>query len=198
MICDGCNYTHGRSNGGDRCPFCRELLSTKEENEKRKMKRIKTNDPAAMREMGQTRYEEGDCDGAFEYWTKAAALGDVGAHFNLSCMYGEGHVVKKDKDKEVYHLELAAIGGHPDARFLLGCMEGENYSFERSVKHFVIAAKLGLEESMKALWRHYSDGNISKEDLEATLRTHKAAIDAMKSPEREASEACRSQRGEMN
>ena len=39
---------------------------------------------------------------------------------------------------------------------------------------------------MKRLWKEYAGGNITKEDLEATLRTHQAAIDATKSPEREA------------
>ena len=62
---------------------------------------------------------------------------------------------------------------------------------ERAVKHFIIAANVGHEKSMKVLWEHYSAGNITKEDLEATLRTHKAAIDAMKSPEREAAAAWR-------
>jgi hypothetical protein len=57
------------------------------------------------------------------------------------------------------------------------------------VKHYIIAANLGLEESMKALWKHYSDGNITKEELEATLRAHQAALDEMKSPERDAAEA---------
>ena len=42
---------------------------------------------------------------------------------------------------------------------------------------------------MKALWGHYSDGNIIKEDLEVTLRTHKAAIDETKSAQRDAGEA---------
>jgi hypothetical protein len=44
------------------------------------------------------------------------------------------------------------------------------------------------EGSMKELWKHYKRGNITKEDLDATLRTHKAAIDEMKSAEREAAE----------
>jgi hypothetical protein len=57
------------------------------------------------------------------------------------------------------------------------------------VKHLIIAANLGYKLSMKALWTHYSWGNITKEDLEATLRTHHAAINEMKSPEREAAEA---------
>ena len=53
------------------------------------------------------------------------------------------------------------------------------------MKHFIIAANLGHEWSMKALWRHYSAGDITKEELEVTLRTHQAAVDSMKSPERE-------------
>jgi predicted secreted Zn-dependent protease len=53
------------------------------------------------------------------------------------------------------------------------------------VKHFIIAANLGSEESMKALWTYYSVGCITKEDLDATLRTHQAALDAMKSAQRD-------------
>jgi len=59
---------------------------------------------------------------------------------------------------------------------------------ERAVKHFIIAAKLGDEDSMKALWEFFKYGNITKENLEVTLRTHQAAIDEMKSPEREKAE----------
>ena len=120
--------------------------------------------------------------------TKSAELGDEEAHFNLYAMYANGEGVEKDKDKEVYHLEKAAIGGHPDARFNLAVIERKNLRTERAVKHFIIAAKLGEEASMKELWKHYSDGNITKEDLEATLRTHKAAIDAAKSSQRDEAE----------
>ncbi len=60
---------------------------------------------------------------------------------------------------------------------------------KRAVKHFIIAANVGYEMSMKVLWGHYSAGNITKDNLEATLRNHKAAIDATKSAQREAAEA---------
>ena len=187
-ICCGCHYADLKSNGGDRCPFCREPLAGDEENNMRKMKRVKANDPVAMREIGRMRYEEGDHNAALEYWTKAAELGDTEAHYHLGLMYREGDVVEKDEEKEVYHLEKAAIGGHPNARYNLGCVESRNGNMERAVKHFIIAANLGYEKSMKWLWKHYSAGNITKEELEATLRTHHAAINEMKSPEREAAE----------
>ena len=150
------------------------------------MKRVTANDPAALRFIGTERYHEGDHDSAIEYWTKAAELGDLEAHYQLSVVYRDGEGVEKDKEKEIYHLEKAAIGGHPDARHNLGCYEKRIGNIERAVKHSIIAAKLGDEISMKALWGVYKDGYITKEELEETLRTHKAAIDEMKSPEREA------------
>ncbi len=88
----------------------------------------------------------------------------------------------------VNHFEKAAIGGHPTARHGLGRIEGMNGNMERSVKHLVIAAKLGLDESMKALWEYYSAGYITKEDLDATLRTHQAAIVATQSEQRKEAE----------
>jgi TPR repeat protein len=76
-------------------------------------KRVKANDPAALKEMGVTCYGEGDWDTAFEYWTKAVELGDAGAHYNLGCMYALGEGVEMDEEKKVYHYEKAAISGHP-------------------------------------------------------------------------------------
>jgi TPR repeat protein len=103
-------------------------------------------------------------------------------------MYRLGKGVEKDMEKAVYHWEKAAIGGHPDARHNLACTEERNGNMERAVKHLVIAANLGYEDSMKSLWMHYSAGNITKEELDATLRSHQAALDAMKSEQREIGE----------
>ncbi len=186
LVCQGCNYVHHKRNGGSRCPFCREPLADEEENHKRQMKRAKANDPAALCHLGTKRYVEEDWHGAFRYLTRAAELGDAVAHYQLGGMYWKGEGVKKDDEKKVYHLEKAAMGGHPSARHNLACVEHENGNMERAVKHLIIAANLGYEKSMKELWKQYSTGNITKDDLEATLRAHKAALDEMKSPEREA------------
>ena len=196
LICKGCVVANILSNKHDRvkagrCPFCREPAPDDGEARKRLMKRVKANDPAAMRQMGEKCREKGDYDGAFEYLTKAAELGDAEAHYRLGYMYREGQSVEKDEEKKVYHWEKAAIVGHHDARFNLGCFEEGNGNIDRAVRHFIIAANLGDEGSMKALWKHYSKGNITKEDLDATLRTHHAAINEMKSPERKAAEAWR-------
>jgi TPR repeat protein len=91
-------------------------------------------------------------------------------------MYHKGKGVERDEGKAVYHWEKAAIGGHPDARHNLGCYEERHgNTAERAVKHFIISAKLGYDNSMKSLWGHYSLGNITKEDLDTTLRAHQAA-----------------------
>jgi hypothetical protein len=38
---------------------------------------------------------------------------------------------------------------------------------------------------MKILWKRYACGDITKEDLDATIRTHQAAIDETKSEQRD-------------
>ncbi len=193
VICYGCVYANMMSNIDDkvkarRCPFCREVADD-DENEKRTMKRVKANDPAALSRMGMKCYTEGDGEGTVEYFRKAAELGNVDSHYLLGRIYEKGEGVEKDEEKRVYHWEKAAIGGHPSARYRLATNEEEHGNMERAAKHFIIAANLGDDQSMKALWKHYSLGNITKEDLDATLRTHQAAIDATKSAQRDAAEA---------
>jgi TPR repeat protein len=153
------------------------------------MERIKKNCPAAMREMGNECYHEGDYKGALKYLIKAAELGDASAHYNLSIMYYKGHGVEKDAKKEMYHLEEAAIGGHPAARHDLGCEELNNGRFERARKHFIIAAILGYQNSLQELRKLYADGHARKEDYAAALRAYQVAVDATKSPEREEAES---------
>jgi hypothetical protein len=190
VICRGCVHNYYKSNGDYRCSFCREPVSTSdEETHKRMKKRVKANDPVALRQMGAELHRDEDYDGAFQYLTKAAEFGDVGAHYMLGNMYGEGVGVEEDEEKEVYHYEKAAMGGHPYARNNLGYYEKIKGRAERSVKHYIIAANLGNEGSMKALWGHYSQGNITKEELDATLRSHQAALDATKSEQRDVAEA---------
>ena len=191
IVCMGCNYADrkSKSGGGHRCPFCREALPDNEEFERRLVKRIEASDPAALRKMGGKCYNEGDWDQALKYLTKAAELGNFHGHYMLGRMYDDGEGVEKDMEKAAYHWEKAAIGGHPYARHNLGYYEKEDGNIERAVKHYIIASKLGLKESMNVLWKHYSLGNITKDELETTLRSHQAALDAMKSPQREAAEA---------
>ena len=191
-ICIGCDHANKLRQYGflipqePSCAFCREPVpETVEEAVVMTMKRVEKNDPEAMQQMGGMRHNEGDYKSAFEYFTKAAELGDANAHFYLSVMYRLGQGVEKDEKKEIYHLEEAAIGGHVIARHNLAIVEEIHGRMERAVKHWIIAANMGCDKSMKALWECHAKGFVKKEDLTATLRAHHAAVNAAKSPQRE-------------
>ncbi len=192
-ICRGCDYANQKREAKAglerRCVFCREpLAETGEEINKRCMKRIKKNDPVAMRTVGIKHLNRGDHKAAFKYWTNAAELGDAEAHYELSVMYGEGQGIEKDTEKEMYHLEQAAIGGHASARCNLGIEEADNGRIERAKKHWIIAANLGDDGSLKCLMKLYRGGDASKEEYSDALRAYQAAVDATKSSDREKAE----------
>ncbi len=191
FICLGCSYANKNREIEERlehkCPYCRELLpDAAEEHEKNYMKRVKVNDPAALSQVGVKCYIKGDYDGAFENWTKAAAVGGIDAHHYLSSfMYLGGEGVDKDMKRAVYHWQEAAIGGHPLARFNLGVYEKNAGRFDIAMKHFVIAAKLGYDEALEMVKAGFMDGTASKDEFAAALRGHQAAVDATKSKKRE-------------
>ena len=197
LVCDGCfvfNLKREADGGLDRkCPFCRTAMprSDRTQSEYKHwvrsnlMKRVEANDPVSTCYMGGMYREEGDYKNAFKYFSKAAALGDVNAHYNLSFMYHDGKCVEKDEKKRVYHLEEAAIGGHAYARHNLGRVEESHGKMDRAVKHWIIAANLGSDKSLKTLKNAYRKGLVSKEDFASALRAQKAAVDARKSPQRE-------------
>ena len=193
-ICNGCNYANVMREEEMRlkksCPFCRRPLPKSKEGAYRNyMKRIEVNDPAALRHMGGKRCREGDYKGAADYFKKAAKLGDAESHFQLSILYQDGEGgVEKDEKKEVYHLEEAAIGGHPVARHDLGVIENDNGRKERAVKHWIIAANMGQDHSLENLKLPCREGLVSKEDFTSALRAHQTAVDATKSPQREVAE----------
>jgi len=199
FICNGCYHANQirevKSSLILSCPFCREPTpATIEEGNKQLMKRVEAGDPVALCRQGIELYNEGDYNSAVEYYAKAAELGDAMAHFKLAAMHQLGRGVEEDEGKGMYHFEEAAIGGHPGARHLLAGKELQNGNIERAVKHWIISATQGLDESIKALMKAFKlmdafqGGFVSKEVLAATLRAHHAAVDATKSPQREAAE----------
>ena len=72
------------------------------------MKRIEVNCPVTIRHEGLERYHDGEYEEAFDYFSKAAELGDIDAHFYLARFYDEGKGVEKDKKKRITHAEAAA------------------------------------------------------------------------------------------
>jgi tetratricopeptide (TPR) repeat protein len=188
--CRGCQYATLMSDLKGKleakCAFCRTpQLQSQEEFDKDDIKRAEANDPVALRHQGGKRQLKGDYEGAVNYYTKAAELGDMTAHCGLAKMYFEGDGVERDMKKAVHHWEEAAIGGHPRARYMLGCIVGANGNKEKAAKHFIIAAKQGHDEALKFVKKSFLDGAVSKEDYASALRGHQAAVDATKSAQRE-------------
>ena len=56
------------------------------------------------------------------------------------------------------------------------------------MQHFIIAANLGDYDAVAAVKKYFVHGLASKEDYEAALRGHQAAVDATKSEQREEAE----------
>mmetsp|Transcript_26106 Transcript_26106/g.38329 ORF Transcript_26106/g.38329 Transcript_26106/m.38329 type:complete len:318 (+) Transcript_26106:61-1014(+) len=193
MICNGCLFFNLKRERKEKleskCVFCRKKsFLTGKESELLFNKRIEANDPNALRQMGTMCGAQGNFAKSMEFLTKAANLGDAESHYQLGMMYGNRlpfSNVGKDKKKERYHLEEAAIAGHPEARLQLGIVEVESKRMDRAVKHFIIAASNGEIESMKMVRKGYETGVVSKEEFASALRAHQAAIDSTKSPQRD-------------
>ena len=195
IVCNGCSHANllrAEEAGLERtCPFCRHPRhKTEAEENLLKMKRVEANDPVALDEEGACHFNTGDHSTAIHYLEKAAGLGHIQSHYHLSCIYEEG------TKKYMYHLEQAAIGGHPIARHNLGLFElEEKRNIYRAKKHWIIAAKLGCDlsiEKLKILYEHAKElGVVSKEEFAKALRAHYDAVEATKSPQRDAAEAAR-------
>ena len=194
VVCNGCIHANLLREREARlppsCPFCRTPEpKTDEEIDLNVMKRVEVNDPVALHYVGLQRFKLGEYEAALEFWKKAAALEHTEAPYHISCLYDQGLGVEKDAKKCMYHLQLAAIGGHVIARFNLGVNELKRRNMDRAVKHFIIAANQGCDDSLGSLKKFYARGMVSKEDFGAALRAHYAAVNAAKSPQRNEAEA---------
>ena len=163
-------------------------------------KRVEADDAMAIYTLGCL-YELGEMGcpqnirKANKLWLRAGELGHAMACHNLAyaCHNGEG--VKCDVKKAKYYYELGAMGGHVSARHNLGILEENAGNFDRAVKHYMIAAGAGCDESLNEIKDCYLNGHATKDDFEKALRTHKNAKDEMKSEQREAAAAGRRNQG---
>ena len=171
------------------CPFCR---TPRHEDDTSCLamvqKRVDAKDPAAMTFLGERYYFgrsglEKNVPRAIELWTEAADLGSIESHFNLGTQYyygGEG--VTQDKAKAVRYYELAAMQGHVEARHHLGNHECRNGNYERAIRHYLIAAKMGDGDSLEMIKKIFLGGDATKEQYADALKGYQDAIEEMKSP----------------
>ena len=200
IMCNGCvfavNKEMNEGNMKPLCPFCRvPLPKSNEERLKRVKKRMELNDAEAFYHLG-IQYRDGgmglpqDYNNAVKLMNQAAELGSVRAHVKVAASYHQDemgeYVDDKATDKGIHHWQLAAIGGHEVARFTLGILELKDNarSKNRAMKHFLIAAKSGYDESLKIVGAGFKDGYITKEEYEKTLRAYQHSCDEIKSEQR--------------
>ena len=56
------------------------------------------------------------------------------------------------------------------------------------LKHYIISAKQGYDAALDSVKKGFALGIVSKEDFEAALLGHQAAVDATKSEQRDEAE----------
>ncbi|KAL7526243.1 hypothetical protein ACHAWF_001693, partial [Thalassiosira exigua] len=100
-----------------------------------------------------------------------------------SYLYGEG--VERDMRKARYYWELAAEGGNVDSRYNLGVDEEKAGNYERAIRHFMISAGAGDDDSLVAIRNSYAQKLVTKDVFEKALRAHQKATDEMKSDRRD-------------
>ena len=96
-----------------------------------------------------------------------------------------GRGVERDEKKADHYFELAAMRGVPETRHNLGNSEGRAGNWDRALKHWLIAAGGGYNDSVKNIKQLYMDGLIAKDDYAKALRAYQAYLVEIKSPQRD-------------
>jgi TPR repeat protein len=157
-------------------------------------KRVGGGDVIAMRNLGYF-YHRGEIGlpqdrvKAVELWLRAGELGCVTSYGAIADAYRNGEGVERDMEKAKHYYELGAKRGDVEARHNLGVNEGNAGNIDRAVKHFMISAIAGLDESLKEIQKCFMKGYATKNDFENALRSHKESKDEMRSDQREAADA---------
>ena len=156
-------------------------------------KRMDAKDGRAFHIMG-CHYRRGDIVSqdkvkALDLWFKGVEHGSVECHASIATAYTpncgvEVDGVDADMKKALVHWELAAIGGHVQARDNLGLLEMKNGNNRRGMKHFIIAAESGLDRALDLVREGYKRGDVTKDEFAKTLRAHKESGESMQSEQR--------------
>ena len=176
------------------CPFCRiPISSSNEEYVKRIKKRVELNDAEACEMLGSA-YITGnfglpqDYERAVELFCQGAKFGSYNTHYILGSIVYQGdssELVEQDMKQAIHHYKVAAIGGHEGARHQLGIIELEyNDNTDEAMKHFIIAARSGFDESLMEVGKGCKAGYVTKDEYAKTLREYQMSLDEMKSEQR--------------
>ena len=191
VMCSGCIYAVQMVDEDEKCPFCRVPTPKSDEERIEKIKkRVEMNDGNAIHSFGCYYYhgELGfpqDRAKALELLHRAGELGCAESYCNIGCAYLNGDGVERDMTKAVQHWELAAIGGHAIARYNLGIHEENTGNMTRALKHHMIAAGCGDNDSLKKIKEFYVNGHATKDDYAKALQLYQTYVDGIKSAQRD-------------
>ena len=128
---------------------------------------------------------------AMELYHEAGKLGCADAYHNIGNAYHNGRGVERDDKKAEHYFEQAAMGGNVAARHNLGVFEYEKSNLDRAIKHFMIAAGDGNDDSVKGIQQLYLYGHATKEDYSKALQAYQKYLDEIRSEQRDNAAAFR-------
>lgn len=196
VICSGCYYApvyddQGNKVDNKKCPFCRTPpCDSDRETIRRFEKRMDLNDADAINQVGCF-YHAGmygyrqDYTKALELFHRSGELGYPKAYCSIGYVYDRGRGEEVDKKKAMHYYELAAMGGDAQARSNLGMYEEEAGNTERALKHYMIAASAGDNDSLDCIKDMYSNGDATKEDYTTALQSYQTYLGEVKSKQRD-------------
>ena len=114
------------------------------------------------------------------------APGQLGAAY----YYGIG--VEVDKPRGIHHWQQAAMKGRVVSRHGLGFDAYKNGNHQLAVRHYMISAKMGLDDSLNGIKDMFKDGFATKAQYAEALLGYRDAVEEMKSPQREEAKRRRS------
>ena len=178
------------------CPFCREPRPTNVDEEYARLQaRCLQNQHIAFTMMGG-RYRRGeggivkDDLKALDFYIRAVELGSPEACVSIGAIYSKADGVSVDKEKSALFERVGALRGDICARHNIGRAEYNVGNHEIAIRHWKLAAKAGLQESLDIL-RHIYNGKmpgkefISKEEMDTAYRSGHEAQMEVKTEERE-------------
>ena len=178
------------------CPFCRTpVAGSDKQTLKRLRKRVALNDVNAVNLLGlfyaHALGVKKNVPLAMKYWEQAAEQGHVASNAYLGDAYntrfdnGRGvPLAERDWKTSARYYELAAKGGHIQARHNLAVLHMNAGEPKIAKKHFLIAAKLGHDDALNVVKAGYKQGMFTKDEFAEALRAHKDSHDETSSGHR--------------
>ena len=191
-ICSGCIHAVFLRDGGvSLCPFCRTPGPTSDEEVIESINtRMQLDDAEAIHNLGSC-YSDGsrelpqDYAKALELWHQAAELGHTESYYCIGSAYYFDRGVERDEKKAIHYWELAAMGGLVEARHNLGALDFNAGNMNRALKHFMIAAGSGYNDSLDTIQAMFNNGQATKDDYAKALRVYKENLVEIESKQRD-------------